>query len=164
MYLYLRLVCRTYQVVVVGHYYQHTLVTTTWSSTFMLKRCCSQLHNFILIDCLSSVTVKSCLVDVEEESIGKTYTNRMPHSSVYKDYLVILITSSCTTFSATGITCRPNWIFESVILSGVCGHCNIFTNKCGPILKVMAALPNVGGALCSTPQRMADTHYRSAVQ
>jgi len=24
---------------------------------------------------------------------------------------------------------------------------------------VMAALPNIGGALCSTPQSMADAHY-----
>jgi len=24
---------------------------------------------------------------------------------------------------------------------------------------VMAALPNVGGALCSTPQSLADAHY-----
>jgi len=29
---------------------------------------------------------------------------------------------------------------------------------------VMVALPNVGGALCSTPQRLADTHYFTAVQ
>jgi len=29
---------------------------------------------------------------------------------------------------------------------------------------VMAALPNVGGALCSTPQSLADAHYQSAVQ
>jgi len=29
---------------------------------------------------------------------------------------------------------------------------------------VMAALPNTGGALCSTPQRLADAHYWSAVQ
>jgi len=27
----------------------------------------------------------------------------------------------------------------------------------------MAALPNIGGALCSTPQSLADAHY-SAVQ
>jgi len=27
-----------------------------------------------------------------------------------------------------------------------------------------AALPNIGGALCSTPQSMADAHYQSAVQ
>ena len=27
---------------------------------------------------------------------------------------------------------------------------------------VMAALPNIGGALCSTPQSLADAHYESA--
>jgi len=29
---------------------------------------------------------------------------------------------------------------------------------------VMAALPNIGGALCSTPQGLADAQYWSAVQ
>jgi len=29
---------------------------------------------------------------------------------------------------------------------------------------VMAALPNIGGALSSTPQSLADAHYYSAVQ
>jgi len=29
---------------------------------------------------------------------------------------------------------------------------------------VMAGLPNIGGALCSTPQSLADAHYQSAVQ
>jgi len=28
---------------------------------------------------------------------------------------------------------------------------------------VMAALPNIGGALCSTPQSLADAHNQSAV-
>jgi len=27
------------------------------------------------------------------------------------------------------------------------------------ITNVMVALPNVGGALCSTPQSLADAHY-----
>jgi len=31
--------------------------------------------------------------------------------------------------------------------------------ECGPVPNVMAALPNVGGALCSTPQSLADVHY-----
>jgi len=31
--------------------------------------------------------------------------------------------------------------------------------ECGPMSNVMAALPNIGGALCSTPQRLADAHY-----
>ena len=29
---------------------------------------------------------------------------------------------------------------------------------------VMAALPNIGGALCSTLQTLADAHYSSAMQ
>jgi len=29
---------------------------------------------------------------------------------------------------------------------------------------VMAAVPNIGGALCSVPQSLADAHYYSAVQ
>jgi len=36
--------------------------------------------------------------------------------------------------------------------------------KYGPIPNVMAALPNIGGALCSTPQSLADARYWSAVQ
>ena len=29
---------------------------------------------------------------------------------------------------------------------------------------VMAVLPNIGGALCSTPKCLADAHYYNAVQ
>jgi len=29
----------------------------------------------------------------------------------------------------------------------------------GPMPNVMVALPNIGGALCSTPQSLADDHY-----
>jgi len=36
--------------------------------------------------------------------------------------------------------------------------------ECGPVLNVIAALPNIGGALCSSPQTLADAHYQSAVQ
>ena len=31
--------------------------------------------------------------------------------------------------------------------------------KCGPMPNVMVALPNTGGALCSTLQSLADAHY-----
>ena len=31
--------------------------------------------------------------------------------------------------------------------------------ECGQIPNVMAALPNIGGSLCSTPQSLADAHY-----
>ena len=41
--------------------------------------------------------------------------------------------------------------------------CNLRENynklECGPMPNVMVALPNTGGALCSTPQSMADAHY-----
>ena len=39
-----------------------------------------------------------------------------------------------------------------------------FKLECGPMPNVMAALPNISGALCSTPQSLADAHYQSAVQ
>jgi len=31
--------------------------------------------------------------------------------------------------------------------------------ECGQLPNVMVALPNIGGALCSTPQNLADGHY-----
>ena len=31
--------------------------------------------------------------------------------------------------------------------------------ECGPLPKVMVALPNIGGAVCSTPQSLVDAHY-----
>ena len=36
---------------------------------------------------------------------------------------------------------------------------NVEELECGPMPNVMAALPNIGGALCSTPQSLADAHY-----
>jgi len=33
------------------------------------------------------------------------------------------------------------------------------TIECAPMPNVMAALSNIGGALCSTPQSLADAHY-----
>ena len=36
---------------------------------------------------------------------------------------------------------------------------NILKLECGPMPNLMVALPNIGGALCSTPQSLADAHY-----
>jgi len=36
---------------------------------------------------------------------------------------------------------------------------DIFELECGLMLNVMAALPNIGGALCSTPQSLANVLY-----
>jgi len=32
--------------------------------------------------------------------------------------------------------------------------------ECGPMPNVMAALSNIGGAVCLTPQSLADAHYQ----
>ena len=37
--------------------------------------------------------------------------------------------------------------------------CYINELECGPMPNLMVALPNIGGALCSTPQSLADAHY-----
>jgi len=36
---------------------------------------------------------------------------------------------------------------------------NICELECGPMPNLMVALPKIGGALCSTPQSLADAHY-----
>ena len=33
--------------------------------------------------------------------------------------------------------------------------------ECGPMPNVMATLPNLGGAFCSTPQSLADAQWRA---
>jgi len=38
------------------------------------------------------------------------------------------------------------------------GH-NNWKLECGPMPNVIATLPNIGGALCSTPQSLANAHY-----
>jgi len=39
------------------------------------------------------------------------------------------------------------------------GHRKHAQLECRPMPNLMAALPNIGGALCSTPQSLADAHY-----
>jgi len=36
--------------------------------------------------------------------------------------------------------------------------CKKLEPECGPMPNVMVALPNIGGALCSMPQSLADAH------
>jgi len=46
---------------------------------------------------------------------------------------------------------RTHWNSDDVLF--------ILKLECGPMPNVMVALPNIGGALCSTPQSLADAHY-----
>ena len=57
-------------------------------------------------------------------------------------------------------------ICNSVSIKGQRGNNTALYNEeknkeleCGPMPNAMVALPNIGGALCSTPQSFADAHY-----
>ena len=56
------------------------------------------------------------------------------------------------------INVRPK--AEEYIASFVCRtEPNKKELECGPMPNLMVALPNIGGALYSTPQSLADAHY-----
>ena len=58
------------------------------------------------------------------------------------------------------ISCYNAEIAEQRLLSVV----KYYLTRMWAMPSVMAALPNIGDALCSTPQRFADAHYSSALQ
>ena len=62
-------------------------------------------------------------------------------------------------FSATMASTYSTYRLESVASLKLLGTENIPELECGPMPNVMVALPNIGGALCSTPQSLADAHY-----
>jgi len=39
------------------------------------------------------------------------------------------------------------------------GHTKKIELECGPVPNLMVALPNIGDALCLTPQSLTDAHY-----
>ena len=60
------------------------------------------------------------------------------------------------------ITMVPSLVYQE--LSGwiqlvVTHERNSVKLECGPMPNLMVALPNIGGAICSTPQSLADAHY-----
>jgi len=46
-----------------------------------------------------------------------------------------------------------------VVVVLVKGMYTVWQQESGPMPNVMAALPNIGGALCSMQQSLADAHY-----
>ena len=49
--------------------------------------------------------------------------------------------------------------WSSTVVSLCLWQWHLTKPECGPMPNVMVALPNIGGALCSTPQSLADAHY-----
>jgi len=52
---------------------------------------------------------------------------------------------------------------KKILWVSACNLTHFVNNKnqleYGPMPNLMVALPNIGGALCSTPQSLADAHY-----
>jgi len=69
-----------------------------------------------------------------------------------------------SNFMAHSITSCQHWkatMARKLLTSaGSSSSSNYITElECGPMPNLMVALPNIGGALCSTPQSLADAHY-----
>ena len=74
-------------------------------------------------------------------------------SAVHKITLTLEIMSNTGTVQ--------NKLFCTVLLIEITSNTmqNNFKLECGPMPNMIVALPNIGGALCSTPQSLANAHY-----
>jgi len=68
--------------------------------------------------------------------------------------------------SSQGLILQMRWQIYHLLVPNFSGFHVQKPRICaaGPMPNVMAALPNIGGALCSTPQSLADAHCWSTVQ
>jgi len=103
----------------------------------------------------------------------QTDTTPVPHHSAFTRQMPFLLPnqqrqstegwSLCCTgkiYSGTDIitlaahTTAARAAFQTIL------HCSVYVKlECGPMPNLMVALPNIGGALCSTPQSVPDAHY-----
>jgi len=79
-----------------------------------------------------------------------------------KSHFFLGFTSTNISINMTTVfpTCHINR--KSSISQSLCGEFGQqykIQLECGPMPNVMVALPNIGGALCSAPQSLADVHY-----
>jgi len=78
------------------------------------------------------------------------------------------VTFSTSKFDTKLIRCQSYSLTRTSVYSkrAKCEHAIAKKQllECGPMPNVMVALQNIGGALCSTPQSLADAHYVTAVQ
>jgi len=100
------------------------------------------------------------------------------HTDTHKDVLVTILHNvthivACSINKSMNITIvyitlatrRQHVSVQNVTTVPIHGYVNILSElilnqlECGPMPNVMVALPNIGGALCSTPQSLADAHY-----
>ena len=88
-------------------------------------------------------------------AITSAFSNSETHHFSYTN--LITYTSNSNSNFRLILSCK-----ERLVKNNCMQKCPLLMpNKleCGPMPNVMAALPNIGGALCSTPQSLADAHY-----
>ena len=107
-----------------------------------------------------SCTSRELLTDnITHDHLQTTCSNlEKSRSMSHKLSVQVVIKETRITSSETAAACWSQSAagFRLKATTHQCLHSvthKLSTNlKCGPILNVMAALPNIGGALCSTPQ------------
>jgi len=72
-----------------------------------------------------------------------------------------MVTLQLTTLDGSSLRCGDINSRKTFASHWVVANASIL--ECGPMPNVIAALPNVDAALCSTPQSLADAHDSSAV-
>ena len=120
--------------------------TTQRESIYTVSQKASHLYN--LLDFTLHCSIASIFGTNVAEKVGNQKVLYFP-------------TSHSQCFCTTRETGNPE--IASFHLNAVC----FFTKKhetqlkleCGPMPNLMVALPNIGGALCSTPQSLADVLY-----
>jgi len=70
--------------------------------------------------------------------------------------LRVLLTTNATAHAAISLSSTKSLSSSD---RGPANKTNYTQLEYGPMPNVMVALPNIGGALCSTPQSLADAHY-----
>ena len=70
----------------------------------------------------------------------------------------------CTKYYSKSLGCCRRSARLAMSVEILSTAAKLYELECGPMPNVMAALPNIGGALCSTPQSLADAQYWSVVQ
>ena len=79
-------------------------------------------------------------------------------------FSVSLTTATATIFAFLPKQCDFSFCASLIFFAKKTHFINLVKTKwtsveCGPMPNVIVTLPNIGGALCSTPQSLVDAHY-----
>ena len=102
-----------------------------------------------------AVLAKSIYSKIQQKSTQFRKIAQRKNSNSHKQLSWQLNIGSLRKSTRYWRTLRPHSILNTIFVA-MC-HISLFSQihfklECGPMPKVMAAMPNIGGALCSTPQ------------